>query len=498
MSLLWSVVKHALRSPRKTAVIDDRRAYTYGELMGGALFAAEQIELRTQARHVGIMLPTSGAFPIALLGTWLAGRVAVPLNYLLAPDELAYVIRDSGVDCIITADPMIEFLGGQEAIPKGIDLLRLESISFAGMPPLRWPPLCLGDDIAAVLYTSGTSGRPKGVMLTYDNLLSNVDAGILHSDITHADTFLGVLPQFHSFGLTVLTLIPLRVGAKVVYSARFVPRRIVDLIREHRPDIVIAIPSMFGALLTVKDTVPDDFASIRLAVSGGEPLPQATAETFRERLHLKLLEGYGLTETSPGASWCTHRRFKSASVGLALPGVSLLVVDEKDTPVPAGQDGEILIAGRNIMAGYYNLPEQTSEVIVHLVDPADGVTRRFFRTGDIGNVDSDGFLFITGRKKEMLIIGGENVVPREIEEVLVRHESVRDAAVIGQMDPVRGEVPVAFVEINEEHTFEETALRAWCRDSLAGYKVPRQIRKVDELPRSPTGKILRRKLKSEQ
>ena len=497
MSLLWSVVKHALQSPRKTAVIDDRRAYSYAELLGGALFTADQIELRTQAKHVGIMLPTSGAFPIALLGTWFAGRVAVPLNYLLAPDELAYVIRDSGVDCIVTADPMIDFLGGAEAIPEGIDLLRLESISFAGLPPLRWPPLCLADDTAAILYTSGTSGRPKGVMLTHDNLLSNADAGILHSDITDADTFLGVLPQFHSFGMTVLTLIPLRVGAKVVYSARFVPRKIVDLIRKHRPDIVIAIPSMFGALLTVKDTVPDDFASIRLAVSGAEPLPQATTEAFRERLHLKLLEGYGLTETSPAASWCTHRRFRPASVGPALPGVSLLIVDDNDTPIPAGQDGEILIAGRNIMAGYYNLPEQTSGVIVHMVDPADGVTKRFFRTGDIGNVDSDGFLFITGRKKEMLIIGGENVMPREIEEVLGRHESVGAAAVIGQMDPVRGEVPVAFVEINEGHTFEETALRAWCRDSLAGYKVPRQIRQVDELPRSPTGKILRRKLKAE-
>ena len=495
MSLLSSVVKHAVTTPRKIAAIDDRRTYTYAQMLGGAMFLADAIETRSQAAHVGLMLPTSGAFPMALLGTWLAKRVAVPLNYLLAPEELAYVIADSGVDCIITAEPMLEFLGGADKIPPGINLLLLESVSFKGLPPLRWPPLCPSDELAAVLYTSGTSGRPKGVMLTHGNLLSNVDAGIAHSDINHADTFLGVLPQFHSFGLTVLTLMPLRVGAKAVYSARFVPRRIVALIREHRPDIVIAIPSMFGALLTVRDTTPDDFASIRLAVSGGEPLPQATFDAFNDKLHLKLLEGYGLTETAPAASWCTHRQFREHSVGPALPGVSLLIVDAHDRPVPAGQEGEILIAGPNIMAGYYKLAEQTAEVIVHLPDPADDKVKRFFRTGDLGRIDRDGFLFITGRKKEMLIIGGENVMPREIEEVLAKHESVRDVGVIGLADPVRGEVPIAFVELNEGCALDESQLRSWCREHLAGYKVPRQIRQLEQLPRNPTGKVLRRKLK---
>ena len=494
MSLLSSVVKHAVATPRKIAAVDDRRTYTYPQLVGGAMFLADAIETATQAPRVGIMLPTSGAFPVALLGTWLAKRVAVPLNYLLAPEELAYVIGDSEVDCIITADPLLEFLGGAEKLPAGVKLLRLESLSFEGLPPLRWPPLCPGDELAAVLYTSGTSGRPKGVMLSHGNLLSNVDAGIQHSDINRADTFLGVLPQFHSFGLTVLTLMPLRVGAKAVYSARFVPRRIIGLIRQHRPDIVIAIPSMFGALLGVRDATPDDFASIRLAVSGGEPLPQATFDAFNDRLHLKLLEGYGLTETSPAASWCTHRRFKPHSVGPALPRVSLLVIDDQDRPVPPDSEGEVLIAGPNIMAGYLKLPEQTRQVIVHLTDPTDGKVKRFFRSGDLGRLDRDGYLFITGRKKEMLIIGGENVMPREIEEVLVRHESVRDAGVIGRTDPVRGEVPVAFVELNEGHSFDEAQLRSWCREHLAGYKVPRQIRQLEQLPRNPTGKVLRRKL----
>jgi long-chain acyl-CoA synthetase len=495
MSLLWSVIKHALRSPRKVAAVDDRRSYTYAEVVGGAMFLADAIETRTQNANVGIMLPTSGAFPVALLGIWMAKRVAVPLNYLLAPDELAYVIADSGIDCIIIAEPMLEFLGGADKIPDGIDLLKLESISFKGLPPLRWPPMCPSDDLAAILYTSGTSGRPKGVMLTHGNLASNVNSGVIHSDMHKADTFLGILPQFHSFGLTVLTLMPLRVGAKAVYSARFVPRKVVDLIREHRPDIFLAIPSMYGALLTVRKATPDDYASIRMAITGGEPLPQATFDTFNDKLHLRLLEGYGLTETSPGVSWCTPRHFKRYSVGQPVAGVSLLIVDEHDQPLPAGAEGEILIAGPNIMAGYYNLPELTDQVIVHLADPANGKLKRFFRSGDLGHVDREGYLFITGRKKEMLIIAGENVTPREIEEVLMRDESVQAVAVVGLVDPMRGEVPIAFVELNEGCTLDEARLRSICREHLAGYKVPRQIRQIEQMPRNPTGKVLRRKLK---
>jgi long-chain acyl-CoA synthetase len=289
-------------------------------------------------------------------------------------------------------------------------------------------------------------------------------------------------------------LLPLAVGAKVVYTARFVPGKVVGLIRTHRPTVIMAVPSMYGALLSVKSGKPEDFTSIRLPVSGGEPLPEEVYNQIRERFGIKLLEGYGLTETSPATNWSLPALATRYSVGTPLPGVRNLIVDDHDKPVPTGTDGHILIAGPVVMKGYHNLPQLDHDVFVRLTDPLDGVTKRFFRTGDIGKVDDIGRLFITGRHKEMMIIGGENVFPREIEEVLNLHPSVRSAAVIGKADPSRGEVPIAFVELAEGQTFDETALRTHCKEHLAGFKVPRKIICKDELPKNPTGKIQRKEL----
>jgi len=493
MSLLHSILGQCLRSASHVAIIDDQRKYTYAKLAGAAMHLAEQVDSATANPHVGILLPTSGAFPAALLGTWLAGRTAVPLNYLLSPEELRYVIKDSGIDTVLTAGVMLEFLG-DNVLPDDLKIVKLEDVDFTGVLPLRWPPIKSDDDLAVLIYTSGTSGRPKGVMLSHGNLQFEIEAIVKHIGLTEADTFLGVLPQFHSFGLSALTLLPLRIGSTVVYSARFVPRRIVELISEHRPQVMMAVPSMYGALLGVKSATPDDFKSVRLPVSGGEPLPEAVYDGLLERFNLRLLEGYGLTETSPATNWSLPENAKRYSVGEALPGVRNLIVDEKDNPLPTGEEGEILIAGGLVMLGYYNLPEQTQQVFVELIDPLDGKRKQFFRTGDIGKVDEDGCLFITGRKKEMLIIGGENVFPREIEEALVRHPSVQAAAVVGMKDITRGEVPVAFVEAIEGGTIDANELRSSCRDQLAGYKVPREIRQMETLPRNPTGKILRREL----
>jgi long-chain acyl-CoA synthetase len=307
-------------------------------------------------------------------------------------------------------------------------------------------------------------------------------------DVGPRDLALGVLPQFHSFGLTVLSVLPLWCGMRVVWSARFVPGRIVKLIREHRPTVLVAIPSMYNALLSVKDAGPEDFRSLRLTVSGGEPLSDETAARFLERFGVRLNEGYGLTETAPVTNMCRPQEWRAHSVGPAVPGVRQRIVDPATgAPVPTGQDGEVQIQGPNVMRGYYRLPEATAEAFT-----PDG----FFRTGDMGRLDDDGHLYITGRIKEMLIIGGENVFPREIEEALNQHPSVQASAVIGKRDPMRGELPVAFVEVREGQTFDETALKQWCRQRLAGYKVPDEVRLVEALPRNPTGKIMRRDLKA--
>jgi len=481
-NVLRPILRHTLRSPGQIAVIDDQRRWRYADLVGGALHLAEKLEAITGRANIGILLPTGGAMPMSLIATWLLGRTAVPINYLQNEKDRQYIIDDAEVDTVITAGPMLDFLGSR---PRNVRLIELDRMKFEGPPPLRWPPRLDASDRAVILYTSGTSGRPKGVMLTHGNLASNIYNTIAHVGLTDADTFLGVLPQFHSFGLTGLTLLPLCMGAKVVYTARFVPRKIVELIRDHRPQVFMAIPSMYGALLTVKDAAAEDLSPVRLAISGGEPLPRAVFDNFRERFGVTIYEGYGLTETSPIAALNAPHRCKAGSVGQLIPGCEIRIVDEQDRDLPVGSEGEILLRGPNIMAGYFKLPEMTAQVIDQ---------HGWFRTGDWGKLDFDGFLYITGRKKEMLIIGGENVFPREIEEVLNRHPAVKDSAVVGRQDPVRGELPVAFVEIKEGERFDEASLRAFCREHLAGFKVPREVRQIEQLPRNPTGKIMRRHL----
>ncbi len=477
------ILATCLRNPLRTLIIDDQRKWRGIDLLVAAFHLAGHIDRAGHAPTVGILLPSGGAFPAAALGAWMLGRTVVPLNYLLKQEELQYVIDDCGTDLIITAKPMLDFLG---YTPRCQSLLMLDESKFRGVPEPRWPAKPEDDDLAALLYTSGTSGRPKGVMLTHANIRANIEQAVEYVRFDKRDVLLGVLPQFHSFGFTVLTLLPLSIGARTVFSARFVPAKIVRLFREHRPTAFVAIPSMYHALMSVKEAAPEDFSSLRFAVSGGEPLPRALAEKFRERFGVTIAEGYGLTETAPVTNWCLPQEYKPGSVGRPLPRVEERIVDMTGGgDLGPDQDGEVRIKGPNIMRGYLHLPEQTAAMFDE---------RGFLRTGDIGRMSPDGHLFITGRLKEMIIVGGENVFPREIEEVLDRHESVQASAVIGVRDEMRGETPWAFVELKEGAAFDEAALRSWCREHLAGYKVPREIRPIEKLPRNPTGKIMRREL----
>lgn len=534
MSILRKIMWRALTHPTRLAVIDDQREYNFLKLAGGALHVAKAIEKATSKDKVGIMLPTSGAFTVAFLGVWLAKKTPVPLNYLLSQDELAHVVADSGIDTIVTAGKMVEAikeLGIEvEKLPGPTKLLKLEGVSFKGLPPLRIPPKLADDDLAVLLYTSGTSGKPKGVMLTELNLRTNIEDALVHAGIRKCDTFLGVLPQFHTFGLTVLTLLPLYGGGRVIYTAKFNPRKLIDLMKKHRPQLFIGVPSMLGALLSVKKATAADWESLRYVICGGEPLPQSVYDGFNDKLNIKINEGYGLTETSPCTNWSTPQHNRLHSVGMPLPSVQNFIVDEQNNLLGPNEEGEILIAAPSVMKGYYQLPELTEQVMIDLeVPPAGhslagqtdaerrgsrgkqavsgggagagagggGGTTRCFRTGDIGKLDAEGYLYITGRKKEMLIISGENVFPREIEEVLNRHETVHASAVIGRADESRGEVVVAFVEMEGDAAFDEAALKQFCREHMAGFKVPKEIRRLDELPRNPTGKIMRRSLSAE-
>ncbi len=484
MSVHLPILRNLLLHPTRTFIVDDKKSYKGVELLIAALHVASAIRERCKTETVGVLSPTSAAFPICALAGWMTGKTVVPLNFLLKREELEYVLQDCGTDTVVTVQPMLDFMG---YTPPAKHIIKLDDINFKSMPEPIWPASFAEEDLAVLLYTSGTSGKPKGVMLTHANICGNIRQIRNWIPIDKNFVFLGVLPQFHSFGMTALTLLPLTVGCKVVYTARFVPGKIIKLLREHRPDCFIAIPSMYNALLHGKDAVPEDWASAKYIVSGGEPLPQAVFDGFRQKFNVTINEGYGLTETSPCTNWCRPDEWRPHSVGKPLPELLQRIVDPATNRVLGpNHDGEVQMRGPNVMKGYYKLPEQTAGVFT-----ADG----FFKTGDMGRHDLDGHLYITGRIKEMLIVGGENVFPREIEEVLNRHESVKDSGVIGKMDPMRGELPVAFVELREGATFDESALRTWCRKSLAGYKVPDEIRVVEALPRNPTGKIMRRELK---
>ena len=490
MSIHWPIIRTLLRNPRRALITDDKGDYSGLQILVAAMHVAAVLRGKCESSTVGVLVPTSGAFPICALAGWMLGKTVVPLNYLLKPEELQYVIDDCECDTIVTVQAMLDFLPQPPKFTARFKhLIRLDDIAFKSFPEPVFPAQAQEEDLAVMLYTSGTSGKPKGVMLTHGNLCANLNQIRAHVELFPTDIALGVLPQFHSFGMTVLTLLPLTVGFRAVYAARFMPHRIVKLMREHRPTLFIAIPSMYNALLALKDATTDDFSSFRYVVSGGEPLPNAVFDRMRERFGVTLCEGYGLTETAPVSNWCRGFEFRQHSVGKALPGITQRIVDTATgRTLGPTSDGEVQMRGPNVMRGYFKLPQETANAFT-----ADG----FFRTGDIGHHDRDGHLMITGRLKEMLIVGGENVFPREIEEVLNQHPTVNASGVVGLTDPMRGEVPIAFVEPRDEQVIEPATLIRWCRERLAGYKVPHEIRVLPQLPRNPTGKVMRRELKKE-
>jgi len=482
MRLVDTIMRTWLYHPFRVAMVDDQQQWRGLKAWSAARHIARVIEQASSQPRIGIMLPTSGTTVASFAATWLLGRTAVPLNYLFAREELKYVIRHAELDAVVTVGPMLKHFGD---LPEGVKAIKLDEITFKGLPPMFRSLTRRDDHVAVILYTSGTSGRPKGVMLTTENLLANVEQIKNWVDFSPADCFVSALPQFHSFGFTVMSVLPAVIGCKAVFTARFSPPRILQLLKQHNATAFMAIPSMYAALLHAKSARPEHFASLRMLASGGEPLPDAVYDGYMERFGVALCEGFGMTETSPVTHLCRPQEERRGSVGRPMDGVEQRIVDADGKDVGPDADGELQLRGPNIMAGYFKDEAATNEAII------DG---GWMRTGDMAQADAVGYTRITGRIKEMLIIGGENVFPREIEDVLVRHEDVAMAAVIGVKDPSRGEVALAFVEPVPGTSPDPKDLRTFCRDFLAGYKVPREIRVLDELPKGATGKVQRRAL----
>ena len=480
--LLDPFLANAVNAPEKIGIVDDRGSYTNARLAGMAAGLATLLSAATQKPAVGVLLPSSAAFVAAFYGTVWAGKIVVPINLLLGPREMAHIAADSGIDVILSAPPLAEKI----QIPgvKVIDITQLPPGANVQQPAV---PTAKPGDLATILYTSGTSGLPKGVELTHANLDADVRAAITHAELTGDQNFLGIVPLFHSTGLLATMLAPVTLGAMAVYIARFSPVATLKAIREHRISILTGVPSMYGAIARLKDATPADFQRMYACISGGEPLPSTVREAFFDRFGTSLMEGYGLTETIGPIAFNTPHAYRAGSVGKVMAAAKIKFVDDADTEVPAGGTGEILLAGPMIFDRYHNLPDETAKA-----KTPDG----YFRSGDIGHLDGDGFLYITGRKKDLIIVSGEKVPPREIEELLGQHPDIADVAVVGRPDESRGEKVVAFVVPRPDRTVDVVSVREYLKSKdVIAWKIPKAVHTVPDLPRSPTGKVLKRELK---
>jgi long-chain acyl-CoA synthetase len=496
----------------RIALIDGEQRYTYAELSHAVDAMAAHLANLTQHEAVGVFLPTSAAFVIAAYGAFRAGLGVLPINLLVSPEQIKFSLRDSGVDTLITTRLFAKRLAG---LP--VNLVTMEELgerSARGERPalaaLQAREQAADDDLAILLYTSGTTGNPKGVRLTNRNIASNISDCLEIFNVQDNDLIIGVLPLFHTFAFTATMGLAMASGAGYITHARFDPEATLRSIEEHRATVLIAIPSMYRLLNRVQAAKRFDMSSLRLAVAGGEPLPPKVEQEFNKVFGSELLEGYGLTETSPVVSFNPPGCNKSGTAGLPLPHVHCKVVDDAGVEVPRGHDGELIVRGPNVMQGYHNQPAATAAVI----------RNGWFYTGDMARMDEEGYIRITGRKKEMLIVGGENVFPVEVEAVLSEHPGVAHVAVIGARDDLRGEqvkaviVPLDLSMFNTGAALNERGevviaagaerwaspdafereLRDFVRDKLPPYAQPRLYEFRAEVPLGPTGKVLKRAL----
>lgn len=446
---------------------------------------------------VCLLLNNSPDFIASYFAIVRLGAAVAPLNTFLSPEELKTIINDSRGRLLVTSS---EFAGVIDTIRDSLEHIEhtlstdsgderyvtANGIAKAGTPA---PEADFGDSqTATIIYTSGTTGRPKGVTLSHRNLTTNAESCRKVFSMSEEDRFLLFLPMFHSFTLTVNTILPLSVGARIVVCKSVKPfRKLVGRILTERVTIMAAVPAFYDALCRAK--VPGLsllMKSVRLCISGSAPISRETIEEFEQRFSMPLLEGYGLSEASPAVSVNPFDGArKIGSVGLPLPGVEVKILDGKTTSDDGRLVGEIAVKGPNVMEGYLRMPEETAEVMI------DG----WLLTGDLGYMDDDGYLYIVDRKKDLILHRGMNVYPRDIEDVLHRHPGIKEAAVVGTSHPTRGEVPSAYVILNDGADLTAQEVSDHCRRYLADYKVPRSVHFVDDFPRTATGKVRKRELK---
>jgi len=484
--------KTALAHPEKTCVIlGDSKLSFEAILSASRKLAAKLREIAPgtsdSETNIGVFAPNVPGFLVGFYGTLAADKVTVPVNFLLSQSEIMTVGMHAGLRIVVAAGPLYE-KAAEVAKTLPITVLRAEDfLSTDSVPDV--PAVSRKDDDTAVLmYTSGTTGTPKGVELTHTNLFENCQSIRASYELDSSYTFVCVLPLFHSFGITALMLLPSMVGAPIVLVPQFQPGKFVDIFNTYPRCLFIGVAPMFRVLAHLAKTKGVKFPNLELCVAGATALPKDVKDAFEEATGVEVFQGYGLTESSPAVSVNLPGKHKPGSIGTPIHGVEFQVWGEGDKPLPTGEIGELVVRGKNVMKGYYKNPQATSETIT---------PEGWLRTGDLASIDEDEFATIAGRKKELIICAGENVYPLEIEDVLCSHPAVAEAAVIGIPHKTKGEEPKAYVSPVAGARIEVSELRKLCRERLAPFKVPAEFEVREELPKGPSGKVLKRVLQAE-
>lgn len=479
--------QRSIITPNRLALIDDQRNLTYLEMSemvdryAGVLQSTYSIK---KGDRVGILSMNSIDFIIVLFSLAKLNAVAVPLNIRLTVDELEYQLKDSGLQTLIVDND--NHTKGKELLNRtSFHLLTFEAINLQQIEPLTITEI----DSAApyiICYTSGTTGRPKGAVLTQENMFWNAVNNSIGLDITSKDKIITLLPLFHIGGIGLFTLPVLLSGGTVVVPERFNPEKALEYIEKHEISIVMGVPTIHDSLRKSPSFETTNLTSVRFFYNGGAPCPEELIRWYLQK-GISFGQGYGLTETSPTVFLLSEEdyRHKVGSIGKPVMFTEIRVVDEDAKEVSPGDYGELLVKGPTVMKEYYNLPEETAKAI----------QKGWFATGDIVRQDEEGFVYIAGRKKEMIISGGENIYPLEIEKVIYEIADVDEAAVIGVPHDKWGETPIAFIVLKEETNFTEEKLKEYCTTKLARYKVPSLFKIVSALPKNATGKIDKATLK---
>lgn len=479
----------------------DGRHFTFAEFDSAVDRAARMLVAKgvDKGDAVSLLMPNSAEYIIAYFACWKLGAIAGPVNSLLKADEIRFVINDSEAkallihsDFVPTIEDIKDQLPGLQAIiefdDEAVATRVFEATEVGHDEPLASNPN--SDDEAIIIYTSGTTGKPKGCLLTHGNLIANARQISEWLGFTKADRLLTVMPLFHMNAVSVTTMSALYAGGSTVVSPKFSTSRFWQIISEYQITSFGSVATMLSMLLTsYPDGVPEGLKTdqLRFAMCGSAPVPAKVMQRFEETFNCLVIEGYGLSESTCRSTFNPpNRHRRPGSCGMAI-GNEMKVVDEQDREVAQGELGEIVLRGENILKGYYKNEEAT----------ANAFRGGWFHTGDVGYRDADGFFYIVDRKSDMIIRGGENIYPREIDEILYQHPAVAAAATIGIPDALYGEEVAGFVVLKEGREATEEELVEFCRERLADYKCPRTIRFVDEIPKGPTGKLLKRELAKE-